>query len=252
MDVSVKLKLAKNQPLGIGFCQLERPPHCQVARLLETGAAKESGEIYEGDLLVGLNGKDVQHLSPEEVKELLMSLVGAPEITLDLRRTAVNGTQMSLKVVNGPSVGVTLPSPESSPRGHRRGMMMQRPRRQGVIAGLGDHSRLSEIEEGRPMQSGALNPTPLDKKRFSLTPETTRKQPPAQKSHLRVAKSLDLSNLPQWRQQATQMVPLKNLQEGTELHDRLHNQQIKVGGARHWKCMFVAVADVGCGGGGGQ
>jgi len=242
MDVSVKLKLAKNQPLGIGFCQLERPPHCQVARLLETGAAKESGEIYEGGLLVGLNGKDVQHLSPEEVKELLMSLVGAPEITLELRRTAVNGTQTGLKVVNGPSFGVTLPSPESSPGGHRR---VQRPRRQGVIAGLGDHSRLSEIEEGRPMQPGSLNPTPLDKKRFSLTPETTRKQPPAQKSHLRVAKSLDLSNLPQWRQQATQMVPLKNLQEGTELHDRLHNQQIKVGGTRHWKCMFVAVAVAG-------
>ena len=228
MDVTVKLKLSKNQPLGIGFCQLERPPHCQVAKLLETGAANESGEIHEGDLLVSLNGKDVQHLSPEEVKELLVGLIGDSEITLELRRTAVNGTQTDLKVLNGPSVGVTLPSPESSPRDRRRGILVQRPRRQGVIGGLGDHSRLSEIEEGRPMPPGALIP-PLDKKRFSLTPEATRKQPLAQRPHLRVAKSLDLSNLPQWRQQATQMIPLKNLQEGSELHDRLHNQQIKVG-----------------------
>lgn len=217
MDVTVKLELLENQSLGIGFSQLESPPYCQVAKLQEKGAAKESGKIHEGDTLLSINSKDVRELSPEEVREMLQSLPKSTGVTLGLHRTAVNG---GLTVENGPSITLKPSSPETSPRMGRR-------RRAGVISGLAD--RLPDIDESTSLSAGGLHP-PQDKKRYSLTPETSRKQEQPRRMPIKTAKSLDLSNLPQWRQQAMQMVPLRNVQDGSELHDRLHNQQIKVSG----------------------
>lgn len=48
MDVTVELALRESQSLGIGFSQLESPPYCQVAKLQEKGAAKESEKIQIG------------------------------------------------------------------------------------------------------------------------------------------------------------------------------------------------------------
>ena len=213
--MTVKLELLENQSLGIGFSQLESPPYCQVAKLQEKGAAKESGKIHEGDTLLSINSKDVRELSPEEVREMLQSLPKSTGVTLGLHRTAVNG---GLAMENGPSIRLKPSSPETSPRMGRR-------RRAGVISGLAD--RLPDIDESTSLSAGGLHP-PQDKKRYSLTPETSRKQEQPRRMPIKTAKSLDLSNLPQWRQQAMQMVPLRNVQDGSELHDRLHNQQIKV------------------------
>ena len=215
MDVTVELALRESQSLGIGFSQLESPPYCQVARLQEKGAARESGKIHEGDTLLTINGKDVRGLNPEEVREMLRSLPKSTGITLGLHRPTMNG---GLAVENGHSIKLKPSSPETSPRMGRR-------RRAGVIAGLSD--KLPDIDEGSSLPTGCLHP-PQDKKRYSLTPESSRKQEQPHRMPIKAAKSLDLSNLPQWRQQAMQMVPLKNVQDGGELHDRLHNQQIKV------------------------
>ena len=213
--MTVKLELLENQSLGIGFSQLESPPYCQVAKLQDKGAAKESGKIHEGDTLLSINSKDVRGLNPEEVREMLQSLPKSAGVTLGLHRAAVNG---GLTLENGPSITLKTSSPETSPRMGRR-------RRAGVISGLAD--RLPDIDESSLLPTGGLHP-PQDKKRYSLTPQTSRKQEQPHRMPIKTAKSLDLSNLPQWRQQAMQMVPLRNVQDGSELHDRLHNQQIKV------------------------
>lgn len=93
-------------------------------------------------------------------------------------------------------------------------------RRTGAVTQEGKLPQISEYATPSTFPNLDLPP----EKRLSFTPEMTRKMP----MPLAVSKSLDLSNLPQWRQ-ASKMVPLQNLLDGTELHDRLHNQEMKVG-----------------------
>lgn len=183
---------------------------------MRDGAAASSGQVKEGDLLLSVNGQDVQLLSPDEVRKLLALQSSDHAITLGLRRPATNGNQSNGPSGLAPDVVVQGSSPDSSPTSGRR----MKTRRTGAVTQEGKLPQISEYATPSTFPNLDLPP----EKRLSFTPEMTRKMP----MPLAVSKSLDLSNLPQWRQ-ASKMVPLQNLLDGTELHDRLHNQEMKVG-----------------------
>ena len=230
MDVTVLLEKQPNQTLGIGFKKLSRPPYCQISKLVP-GAATQSGKVCEGDVLLGVNGQNVQHLSPDEVREVLSRYSNDTRLLIELRRVSVDTVPNG--VVPSINVGVTSPerkspdfngSSESSPDASPR--LSDRPRRRGR-SGINDSSMLPGIQEGNPPPG--LFPSHLQEKRHSLTPE------PSRKTHvtnpMKTAKTVELTSLPQWRQ-AMEQVPIQNLIDGHELHDRLHNQELKVCGVR--------------------
>lgn len=86
------------------------------------------------------------------------------------------------------------------------------------------------ITSSKPPTTLNLNVQQVASKRHSLTPEATRKpREEINKFSIRSSKSLDLANLPQWRSGPTHRnVVMHNLQDGTELTDRLHSHAIKV------------------------
>ena len=219
----MELTRKEKQPLGIFFRCLPEPPFCQVAKLHDTGAATASGEIHMGDILLNVNGHNVEHLKPEEVKDVLKSCVGETSIRLALRRTLTNGQPVS----NGPSgsperEGPAPIKPHPSP---------SRTRRSGMAL------TLPGIDEKESSGGGGGRPGPDPHHRLSLTPEIGRKSMVDRKSEmlkLAPSKSVDFQILPQWRQrQTSEMVPIQNLLDGHEMSDRLHNhcKDVKVGGA---------------------
>ena len=180
------------------------------------GAASSSSQVIEGDLLLSVNGQDVQSRSPDEVRKLLAAHSSDPFITLGLRRLTMNGNQSNGSAHVPPELTVHSSTPETSPVAERK----MKTRRTGAFS---QTDKLPKIHEHFTVPNFPNLDLPPEK-RLSLTPEMTRRSPVP----LTVSKSLDLSNLPQWRQ-ASKMVPLQNLLDNTELHDRLHNQQLKVG-----------------------
>lgn len=198
MEVNVELRRKEKQPLGIFFRCQSAPPYCQVAKLLDSGAAMASREVHVGDALLSINEKDVQGLTPEEVKDVLKACSAEAPVRLRLQRPLTNGAPIS----NGPSdsqeeVEAAGSKSSSSPRARRVGLS----------------TTLSSIEEG----AQPSKPRP----RLSFTPESNSKKEDYPK--LSASKSVDLHNLPQWRRQMAQMVSLKNLLDGHEMTDRLHN-----------------------------
>lgn len=238
MDITVRLEKQPNQSIGIGFKKLPKPPFCQVFKLVQNGAAFQSGKVSEGDMLLSVNGHNVTHLSPDGVRDILSRFSNNTELLLELRRptseipngvvpaincpTPTSPELPSMEVINGSDS-----SPETSPQisTHNRS---PRTRRSGL------HDRgVTFAKNALPgIQEGALSATPspglfpaVEKKRHSLTPELTRRTHIM--NQLKSTKSLDLANLPQWRQ-ATEQITVQNLIDGTELYDRLHNQELKV------------------------
>lgn len=208
MEVNVALHRKEKQPLGIFFRCLSTPPYCQVAKLLDSGAAMASNEVHIGDILLNINEKDVQSLTPEDVKDVLKACSADMPVRLKLQRTLTNGAPLS----NGPSDSqdeAEVTEPKSSPRRSRR---------------VGLAVPLPSIEEGAP--PGKPRP------RLSFTPETNSKKEEYPK--LAASKSVDLHSLPQWRRQMSQMVSLQNLLDGHEMTDRLHNRcrDLRVRGGR--------------------
>ena len=197
------------------------PPCFQVAQLVQEGAAASSNQVNEGDLLLSVNGQDVQLLSPDEVRKLLAVHSSNRFITLGLRRPAMNGNRSNGPGTLAPDLVIQGTSPESSPKPERK----MKTRRTGAVTQEGKLPRIGEYTTHSSFPNMELPP----EKRLSLTPEMPRRLP----MPLTASKSLDLSNLPQWRQ-ASKMVPLQNLLDGTELHDRLHNQELKVGVLLSW------------------
>lgn len=264
-DITVNLKKSRGESLGIGFKKLTKPPHCEVSILVESGVAAASGSIKPGDLLLGVNGINVQHLTPSEVGGVLARHSTDPSITLELRRPVtaddadMNIYNLTNALMNGhptivvdghsPPVSPEHPSPlpveepspssspsnspsvspTSSPHGRRRN---PRVRRSNALAGGGG---LPEIQEGVSESETSiknLNIHPIPTHRHSLTPDPIRNpvvDAVKRGTPLRGSKSLDLANLPQWRAgSASQSVVVHNLLDGHEMSDRLHTSRIKV------------------------
>lgn len=91
-DVTIRLTKQRGDSLGIGFRKLAKPPHCEVSILVENGVAARSGLIHQGDLLLGVNGINVQHLSPSEVGGVLARHSVDSNIALEVRRQVMNGS----------------------------------------------------------------------------------------------------------------------------------------------------------------
>lgn len=269
-DITVCLNKERGESLGIGFKKLSKPPHCEVSILVDHSVAAVSGQIQQGDLLLGVNGINVQHLSPTEVGGVLARHSTDPTITLDLRRPEANekmnnltnaltnghptivvqahspppdvpeqSSPTSLQIENAspassPSISPSV-SPSVSPVMGRRNRN-PRVRRSNVMAG--GIAGLPEIQEGVGESEGSpknanLNINPHPTHRHSLTPEAIRKPIDNIKraTPLRGSKSLDLANLPQWRSGgSSQSVTVHNLLNGHEMSDRLHTNRIKVCG----------------------
>ena len=262
-DLTISLKKNRGESLGIGFKKHPKPPHCEVSILVPNGVAAASGLVQQGDLLLSVNGINVQHLSPSEVGGVLARHSTDPTITLELRRDVANGLQ---NLTNGhPTIVVDSHSPPATPEGspsprpelstptfdqqppqentspatspsaspilgHRRNPRVRRSN--ALVAGGG----LPEIQEGvsetdNIPRSLNLNVHPQPTHRHSLTPEAVRKPVEVIKraTPLRGSKSLDLANLPQWRAgSAMQSITMRNLLDDHEMSDRLHSGGIKV------------------------
>lgn len=89
-DLTFHLTKERGQSLGIGFRKLVKPPHCEISVLVENGVAAASGLIRPGDILLSINGVDVQHLSPNEVVGVMQESDDSA-ITLQVRRQVANG-----------------------------------------------------------------------------------------------------------------------------------------------------------------
>ena len=239
MDISITLNKAPGQSLGIGFKKMPQPPYCQVYKLVSDGAARQSGKVQEGDMLLCVNGHNVQHLTPDEVRKVLSRCTQDTSILFELRRPYIPSTH------NGNSA---ILSPDDIPNGHLpSNSSPQSPEIPDVATvspdtspSLGTRSRRPPVYGGLPGIQETTSPmlnishlAPQDHQRTqrhsltpqSRTPEVARR---INQMSLKPAKSLDLANLPQWRQHSTPQVPLRNLITETETHDRLHTQGVKV------------------------
>ena len=221
MDISVTLNKSPGQSLGIGFKKMPQPPFCQVYKLVGDGAARQSGKVQEGDMLLCVNGQSVQNKTPDEVRQVLSRFTRDTTILLELRRPVFS--QNGDEIPNGHPPN--LSSPQSPEIPEIVNLSPETSRRRSPITGP-----LPGIQESSPINAlspHVFNPNLQDARlqRHSLTPDATRR---IKQMSLKPAKSLDLSNLPQWRQHTTSQVPLKNLITDTDMHDRLHTQGIKV------------------------
>ena len=237
------------QSLGIGFKKLPRPPHCQVLKMLESGVADKSGLIHKGDLLLSINGLNVQHLCPSEIASVMERYNDKCNVSLEVRRSYTNGNIMNSNetpLQNGhPIITVEPVSPDrvspidssNSPSPEVPDMDMSatrnRPSRDRRTM-FGMSKGLPQIDERvAPNCQNGLQPpqAPSQVHRHSLTPEAVRKpmQEFNKKNMMRPCKSLDLANLPQWRSGGgAQTVTIHNLLDDHELTDRLYNKRIQV------------------------
>lgn len=230
-DITVNLYKERGQSLGIGFSKLPHPPFCQVSILVANGVAAECGLISEGDLLLSVNGVNVQHLNPNEVGGVLARHSTDSTITLELRQQMINGnmndiTNIEEPIPNGhPQIIVDpIPPPENINTTPTKVRHAGRVRRTA-------ESTLPEIKEDIDKDnnvSNSLDVQPQPVHRHSLTPKPVEDM---NRSSIRSSKSLDLANLPQWRAGtvAPQTVTLHNLLNGHEMSDRLHMNACKVG-----------------------
>lgn len=229
----MSLKKDAGQSLGVGFKKVSRPPHCQVSILVENGVAAQSGLVQKGDLLLSVNGINVQHLSPNEVVGVLARHSTDSTIMLELRREMQNGNMNDInnELNSHPTIQIDRsesptdihPGSESSPSPPSNSPT--RPRRRNNNVGS-----LPEIEEDSPEKNNFLVSNPTVTQRHSITPEPIRKSlEELRRAALRSSKSLDLGNLPQWRTgSSAKSVPIHNLLDGSEMTDRLHTKSIKV------------------------
>lgn len=95
-DITIELTKNRGDSLGIGFRKLKEPPHCEVSILVSNGVAAKSGLIQEGDLLLSVNGINVEDLSPPEVGGVLARHSADSTITLKIRREVTNGSTSDL------------------------------------------------------------------------------------------------------------------------------------------------------------
>ena len=97
-DITIDLTKNRGDSLGIGFRKLKEPPHCEVSILVGNGVAAKSGLIHEGDLLLSVNGINVEELSPPEVGGVLARHSTDSTISLKIRREVANGSASDLDI----------------------------------------------------------------------------------------------------------------------------------------------------------
>lgn len=133
-DLTFHLTKKRGESLGIGFRKLTKPPHCEVNVLVENGVAAMSGLICPGDILLSVDGVNVQHLNPNEVGGVLARhSADSSTITLEVRRHVANGNMNNTSTeVDSRNEGSLTPdiqptmdmdsdvdeSPESQANGH--------------------------------------------------------------------------------------------------------------------------------------
>ena len=230
-DVLIEIKRSPGQPIGLRFKKAAKPPYCEVKEVVEGGAAIQSGKIHVGDLLLGINGKNLQHVEPEQLLETMQQYRNQTSLIFEMRRMTflkptMNGDTPEINV-RTPSPDVVDDSPLSSSNAspNRSPSASRRIRRSGTA--------LPDIQEGRLAEDGTLLGLGLglglqDQKRLSLTPESSRKSPEIEKLKISKSTSLDLANLPQWRKSGSHSISLQYLIDGSETVDRLHNHVSEV------------------------
>ncbi len=225
MDELIELKRQSGQSFGIGFEDASKPPFCRVNKIVEGGAAQQNGRIRVGDLLLGINGKNLQHVTTAQLKDVMVQYRNENTIIIEIRHTTFPAPDhLSVESVT-PVINVGTHSPEHKSREQispdLSPLVARRTRRTG--------SMLSDIKEGKSIETpGSLLVGHRSDHRSSLTPQTTRKMPEIEKLKISKSTSLDLANLPQWRKSAGQAIALEYLIDGSEMVDQLHNQEIKV------------------------
>ncbi len=245
MDVTVNLSKNPGQSLGIGFKKLPKPPHCQIIKMLENGVADKSGLLHKGDLLLSVNGLNVQHLSPSEVATVMEQYNDTNELVLEVHRSYSNGSATNMNemvmqnghpVINVEPVSPTRVSPIDSSASSSPEVPNIPPATRGGAKekrkAMGSSRGLPQIDEGEPPgMNGSLQPPQGSlSHRHSFTPEAVRKPvEDLRKNMMRTCKSLDLANLPQWRTgSGVQSVNIHNLLDDHEMTDRLYNKRINV------------------------
>lgn len=263
-EFTVELIKNRGDSLGIGFRKLAEPPHCEVSILVPNGVAAKSGLVRRGDLLLSVNGINVKGLSPSEVGGVLARHSTDPMIKFEFRREVTNGSNSDVDISDDDLSDIATPVTPDDEEKQQPPISNGHP----TIVVEGDSSSvspdcLSPVSDGPPelnvppatgwrgggprlrrqktplpeIQEGSTFSKPLNLnvqqtavKRHSLTPEVVRKpRDEINKFSIRSSKSLDLANLPQWRSGSSHHnVVLRNLQDGTELTDRLHSHTIKV------------------------
>ena len=241
MDVTVNLTKKPGQSLGIGFKKLPKPPHCQVTKMVENGVAVKSGLLHKGDVLLSVNGLNVQHLSPSEVATVIERHNDSCSVALEVRRSLTNGNINDTPIQNGhpviniehvsPDIPLTDSSTSSSPD------VTFAPPNRGIKTRRGMFNAtkgLQQIDEASPpnMPNGLQLPHNQQSQshRHSLTPEAVRKPvEEMRKNAMRTCKSLDLANLPQWRTGgAAPSIAIHNLLDDHEMSDRLYSKRVAV------------------------
>ena len=77
----------KEARIGVGLLITERPPH-RVLSVVENGSASATGKIAEGDIILGIDGTDVEHQDFKLVRGMLMGQVGS-RVHLAMKRGIV-------------------------------------------------------------------------------------------------------------------------------------------------------------------
>lgn len=223
-DELIELKRQSGQSFGVGFEDTAKPPFCRVNKIVEGGAAQQNGKIRVGDLLLGINGKNLQHITTAQLKDVMVQYRNENTLIIEIRHAALPGhNQLGL---DAPSISIGRHSPEHGSRDggspNRSPLSARRPRtRKGGV--------LTDIKEGKSVDiPGFLPVASRSDHRSSLTPQTTRKMPEIEKLKISKSTSLDLANLPQWRKTAGQTIGLEYLIDGSEVVDQLHNHEMKV------------------------
>ncbi len=222
-DELIELKRQSGQPFGVGFEDVAMPPYCRVNDIVEGGAAQQNGRIRVGDLLLGINGKNLQHVTTAKLKDVMVKYRNENTLIIEIRHTTLPAPDhLSLDT---PVINIDRQSPEnvskdgSSP--NRSPLAARRIRKMG--------GTLTDIKEGKSVDTpGYLLVGNRNEHRNSLTPQTTRKIREIEKLKICKSTSLDLANLPQWRKTAGQSVGLEYLINGSEMVDQLHNHELKV------------------------
>ena len=219
-DVLIEIKRSPGQPIGLRFKKAAKPPYCEVKEVVEGGAANQSGKIYVGDFLLGINGKNLQHVEPEQLLETMQQYRNQSSLIFEMRRMTflkptMNGDTPEINV-RTPSPDVVDESPQNSSNTspNRSPSAPRKMRRSGTA--------LPDIQEDLLVIGNS------DQKRLSLTPESSRKSPEIEKLKISKSTSLDLANLPQWRKSGSHSVSLQYLIDGSETVDRLHNHANEV------------------------
>lgn len=175
--------------IGLGFSETNRVADVQSTSPL-------AGKVLVGDVLVSINGENVQGVSVEEIRKCMWREGGdGQEVKLVVRRASIT-----------PVITVDDEKPQQSPQQQRR------LRRTGA----------TEQMTKQPPQVLQLRPTIESLgKRHSVSPEVSPREAHNRKMiPMQPSKTIDFGELPQWRKKP--VITLQNYCTGEQTVDKLH------------------------------